>query len=847
MTAKPDPARTANTPPLEGVRVLELASGTAVAYCGKLLAQCGVELIRVEPPGGDPIRLAGPFRGDEPDLDAGGLHRLLNPGKRSLALDIASEDGARQLGPLLASCDLLLGSWRTPSALSLDDPERLLADAPATTFVSISEFGRDGPYAEHQADSQLIEALAGMSYVSGDPDREPLSSGVEIADYFAGVLGWVAALAALAEARAGRPPRFVDVSTHEALTMTDDHNLSVYLSNGAVRRRLYSRILPGYPSDIFACKDGHVAFVTAGRGGRDFAHNVSQLIERPELATDPLFADLSERVRRWRDFDAIVKPWLESHTMHEVFERAGALELGFGEVPNARDLLADEHLRARDFWRPELDADGEPTGLELPGPAAKLSESPLEIGPMAPRLGEANDELLAAPPSPRAAPAKPGGVAPARLGFFERLRVVDLSRGWTGSLAARALSELGADVVKVEYARMPATSIGPAYFTVRQASKRSAALNLRTQSGHEAMLRLLEQADVFVENYPPRVMEQLGLRYADLQQRFPRLVMCSIAGYGQDGPNGHRPALGMTMEPASGPASVTGYPGDEPLKTGQTWVDPYAGLHGVGGTIAALLRREVSGRGQHIDVSMQESTVPTLGPHLADELLNGRLHGREGNRRPGMVRGAYRCEGDDDWLAMSLRDDAEWEAFCRASGHEGWLSDPRFASAAARYEQHDALDELIAAWTRGRSKFEAAALLQAAGVPAAPVLQADEVLADPQLAARELFDLLDVRALGPTPIQRYFPPKFDGRGFPARGPDPGFGEHTVEALVEVGIPEPEAAAIAAEQGLVDFPPGLWWHPEIVAAREQEFGDYLALGSVLRIDPGVPAPPQSPPA
>ena len=158
MIATPEPAPTASSPPLDGVRVLELGSGTAVASRGKLLAQSGVELIRVEPPGGDPIRVAGSFRGDEPDIDAGGLHRLLNPGKRSLALDITSEQGARQHGPLLAPCDLLLGSWRTPSALPLGDPERLLADAPATTFVSISEFGCDGPYAEHEADSHLIPA-----------------------------------------------------------------------------------------------------------------------------------------------------------------------------------------------------------------------------------------------------------------------------------------------------------------------------------------------------------------------------------------------------------------------------------------------------------------------------------------------------------------------------------------------------------------------------------------------------------------------------------------------------------------------------------------------------------------
>ena len=821
--------------PLAGVRVVEIAAGLAVAYCAKLLAQSGAEVIRVEPPDGDAIRRAGPFKDGAPDVEEGGLHRLLNAGKRSVALDVTTDEGAREVEALLASSDLLVTSWRTPAALPLAEPDELLARLPSTTYLSISEFGRTGPYAEHQADSHIIEALAGNSYVSGDPDREPLSSGVELADYFGAATGWVAALAALAEARAGRPPGFVDVSIHEALTMTDDHNLSVYLATGGVRRRHYSRILPGYPSDVFACKDGHVAFVTAGRGGRDFAGNVSKLIERPELATDPLFTTMRERLVRWRDFDAIVKPWLESHTVHEVFERAGELELGFGAVPNVRDLLEDEHLRVREYWQPELDEEGRPTGGTLTGPPAKLSESPLRIGPRAPRLGEGNSPLLGGERPQGVARAVRTGAPGGRLAYFERLRVVDLSRGWTGSLAARLLTHLGADVVKVEYARMPHTSIGPPYFAVRQAGKRSAALDLRLPEGRDAMLRLLEHADVFVENYPPRVTEQLRLRYSDLEERFPRLVMCSIAGYGQSGPNGHRPALGMTMEPASGPASVTGYPGGGPLKTGQTWVDPYAGLHGAAAIIAALLRRERSGRGQHIDVSMQEATIPTLDRHIADFQLNGRLHPGDGNRRPGMVRGAYRCSGGDEWVAISARDDGEWAALCRALGQQDWLGDARFAGAAARTRAHDELDRLIGEWTAGRSKFEVAATLQAAGVPAAPVLAADEVLRDPQLTARELFDALPVADSGVVPIQRYFPPKFDGRGFPAPGPAPAFGEHTAEALREVGLTGEEIASLLERQQLVDLSVGLWWHPEMVAAREREFADYLGLGSLLRID------------
>ncbi len=374
-------------PPLDGVRVVEIASGLAVTYCGLLLAQSGAEVIRVEPPEGDAIRLAGPFRDDVPHLDGGGLHRLLNAGKRSIALDLATGEGAARLEPLLRGSDLLLASWRTPCALPLGEPERMRERFPDTTYVSISEFGSDGPYATREADSHIMEALAGNSYVSGNPDREPLSSGVELADSFGAVFGWVAALAAIAEARAGDRSGFVDVSIHEALTMTDDHNLSVYLGTGGVRRRHYSRILPGYPSDIFACKDGHIAFVTAGPGGRDFAGNISKLIEQPELATHPLFTNVAARLVHWREFDELVKPWIESHTSREIFLRTGELDLGFAEVANVADLLEDPHLDARGYWRAEVDANGEPTGGVLTGPAGKFTVRRLRIGREAPALG----------------------------------------------------------------------------------------------------------------------------------------------------------------------------------------------------------------------------------------------------------------------------------------------------------------------------------------------------------------------------------------------------------------------------------------------------------------------------
>ena len=747
-------------PPLDGVRVIEIASGLAVAYCGRLLAQSGAEVIRIEPPDGDAIRLAGPFKDDRPDLDGGGLHRLLNAGKRSVALDVTTGEGAAALEPLLRGSALLLASWRTPAALPLAEPELMRERFPETTFVSISEFGIDGPYASHQADSHIIEALAGNSYVSGDPDREPLSSGVELADYFGAVVGWVAALAAIAEGRAGERPGFVDVSSHETLTMTDDHNLSVYLGIGGVRRRYYSRILPGYPSDIFACKDGHIAFVTAGPGGRDFAGNISKLVEQPELATHPLFTNVSARLMQWREFDELVRPWFESHTSREIFLRTGELDLGFGEVATAPDLLDDPHLEARGYWRAEVDANGEPTGGVLPGPAGRFTESPLQIGLKAPALGEGNALLSHAAgagetAAPRSAVRRP---ASGRLSYFEGLRVVDLSRGWTGSLAGRVLSELGADVVKVEYARPAHSSIGPAYFSARQASKRSAALNLRVPEGRG------------VDAAPARARGRL-------RRELPPARHAGTA-----------PALRRHRGPLSAPRDVL----DRRLRAVRPQRGALGGGHDDGGRLRPRLRHRLPRRAAAQDrpdlgrplhrperrrrdhrvpaATRGDGTRPAhrcldagvdgadaRAPYLADYLLNGRLHGGDGNRRPGMVRGAYPCAGDDEWVAISLRDDREWEAFCRASGRDAWLSDPRFASAEQRTRHHDEIDALIAEWTRERSKSDVAQLLQDAGVPAAGVLKADEILLDPHLHAREFFDPVHVDDLGPVPLQRYFP------------------------------------------------------------------------------------------
>ena len=829
--------------PLAGLRVVELAGGLAIADCAKLFAQAGAEVIRIEPPGGDEIRQAGPFRNDKLDLDSGGFHRTLNGGKRSVTAAITTEHGAAVAAQLIEGADILVASWRLDAAhaqLPLADPELMRERFPELIYLSISPFGMTGPRKDDDAEGHIFEALAGMSYVSGDPDREPLPLGFDVAEHFAAAHGWIAAQIALAERRADRDVHFVDLSIHEAMAMSDDHNLTVYLGNGAVRRRYYSRILPSYPTDVMACKDGYIAFVP--RGARvDFPQKMAALINRPDIVDNPLFTTMQERVLRWRDFDAIVAPWLESHTVDEVLTRSDELAIGLAGVPTIRDLVEDPHLAFRGFWQQLAD------GTTQPGPGARFGETPLQVRP-APDLG-AHDATpdWRSPRPPRPEPTHRG------RGAFEGMRVVDFTQGWVGPLVTRILADLGADVVKIERSGSPGgaytnRTLFPVdneqtgdhwnrniYFTVRNAGKRGVMIDGSSDEGHGLLLKLIDGADVLVENFLPHVMESLRLDYDRLHERSPDLVMISISGWGQDGPYANRPAVGMTMEPAAGATSITGYPDGIPMKTGQTWVDPYVGLYATGAMLAAIAHRDAGGGGQHVDVSMLETTIPLLAWYIADETLNGRAHRGIGARRPGIVRDAYRCDGDDEWVALTARDDDGWRALCDVIGQRAAIDDARFADSAARDAHHDDIHALISAWTIGRSKFDATDALQRAGVAAGPVLHADEVLADPQLAAREFFDRVAIPGVGPVPIQRYVPAKFDGRGVAAGGPAPGLGEHTDEVLAELGV-EAEERGRLREARVVDGGPELWSNPVSFEGSRLPYELYREMGSVLRIDP-----------
>ncbi|HEU4758512.1 MAG TPA: CoA transferase, partial [Dehalococcoidia bacterium] len=345
------------------------------------------------------------------------------------------------------------------------------------------------------------------------------------------------------------------------------------------------------------------------------------------------------------------------------------------------------------------------------------------------------------------------------------------------------------------------------YFLYRNAGKKSITLDFNDPRAVELFKRLVPHTDVVAESFTPRVMAQHGLDYESLRALRPDLVMISLSGYGQSGPWRDYSAYGMGLEPAAGISSITGYRGGDPMRTGISFTDPYTGLVGAGAVLAALHYRRRTGKGQYIDLSEQEAAVPVVAYALMDYALNGRLPQRLGNRSPWYApQGCYPCKGDDNWLVLTIRDDAEWQRFCDATGHAEWATDPRFVDVLGRFRHHDDLDGLIASWTREQDHVQAMHLLQKAAVIAAAVLNPKELLFDPHLRERGFFETIAQPGVGPRPVPRQLGARFSAFDAATQRPAPKLGEHNREVLQGLlGLSDDELAQLAAEKVIGDTP------------------------------------------
>jgi CoA:oxalate CoA-transferase len=372
--------------PFTGVRVLDLSEYIAGPYCARMLAGFGADVIKVERPDGDPIRHWGPFKDGRPDPEAGAFHLYLNQGKRSLALDLETEDGRAVLRDLVASADVLVESGR-PGALGEYGfaYEQLRESHPGLLYASVTPFGQDGPYAQHAAWEITTYALGGLMSITGEPDREPLKNGGYLGQYGAGQNAYVAILAALWERAASGEGQHIDVSIHEGVTSLLEQTDMTYIYGNDVHPRTGNGARAAW--GIYPCADGFVGVVSGPL--RRWA-NIATLMENPILADERYQRPGSQSELR-DEIDAHMLPWLITHEKEEIYQQAQNLGLPFGYVSTPADFFKNEQLQYRNFFH-EVEHPVAGT-MRYPSMAAHFSDGLWE-SQRAPLLGEHTTEIL---------------------------------------------------------------------------------------------------------------------------------------------------------------------------------------------------------------------------------------------------------------------------------------------------------------------------------------------------------------------------------------------------------------------------------------------------------------------
>jgi benzylsuccinate CoA-transferase BbsF subunit len=735
---------------LAGIRVVELGEGVSAPFCGRLFADYGADVVKVEPPGGDVARRLGPFPRDEPHPEKSGLFFFLNAGKRGVALDPAAE-GREALRGLLASADVVvenlageaLRSWRL-------DPAAEVAARPGLVWISITPFGRTGPYADWKArDLNAYHLSAAGHRYCGRPGEPPLEHGTFSAEFFGGYVAAAWGLGGvLGAARTGGG--HLDVSCAEAIAalFTGAQNVGALAQDGKWERRSGVGMRLGAPATILPCKDGHVWMLALEPGQWN---GLRRAMGDPEWAEPEMWQDMFARGQDADVLYPLIESWTLEHTKQEVMDLCQANGCPTTALFTVAEVAELPHLRERGFWRtvshPVL---GEVRTL---GPPVRLPACPGGASRAAPLLGEHRAEVLAEASDARLrrAPVQPAERALPLAG----VRVANFGWGWLGPVAGQTLAWLGAEVYKIESrARIDLNRTLPPYGGgVRDpdrslqnhagwAGNGSVTIDLKHPAGVELARRLVARCDVAIENFGPGVMEKLGLGYGALRAARPDLILASMPAAGLTGPLEGIRTYGMSLSSIAGLDSLTGYCGGPPIPVENAFADPLGGVIGAFGVLLALAHRERTGEGQHVDFSQQEGVAQLVAPALMDYLMNGRVAGPMGNRHPlaaGAPHGVFPCAGDDRWVSIAVVDDAEWRELVRAMGGPAWADDPALATARGRAARSDDLHERVAAWTRPLDDRELAARLQAEGVPAAPVSSVEDLLRDPHLRARGTF------------------------------------------------------------------------------------------------------------
>ena len=773
---------------LKGFRVVELAESVAGEYCGKLLADFGAEVIKVEAPGcGSPTRAMAPILANNAGCEGSALFAYLNTNKQSVVLDLGSAADLEVLHQIIGGADAVVEDRATPWS------ER----HPNTVFCSITPFGQGVAPEFENAKSINVFHASGWGYHTpshADPDKPPLKGpGRFLADYEAGLDAALCVAAALFGRLHTGQGEFIDISEHAVLASRADSILGRFITGEVTVDGTRNDYDQAGPAAFFACADGFVYLYMTSR-----AHwlGVKNLMGRPEWldAFDDDWLEFSVTPDKVAAFRRGFAAWVRDLAKEDAADEAQRLGVPLVPVNGAADLRHLPQYRHRGFFQavshPVLGAAAYPTV-----PYA-LSASPAEITSAAPTLGQHTALVL----DRRNVPRPPPVVRSAQLkrprdprgGPLQGVRVVELTKVWAGPYAGKLLAMLGAEVIKVETACNPeemraygGTDINHApYFLSINPEILSIDLDIKSGEDMARLRELIARSDIVINNLRPGAMERQGLGYEQLTAVKADIISVSIKMWGNDGPLGHQTGYAPSFAALAGLASLVGYPGGSPLGTSMRYGDSTVGAAAAYAAVVALLHREVSGEGQFVDVSAVEALSAMIGDCLLEQSLTGKPLGPTGNYHPDMCpHGCYPCS-DGSWVTIAVASEAEWRQLCVALDAAALTLDPRYATMDERRRNAEALDADVARLTRSHDAEELAHRLRAAGVPAGKSATAIDVIADQRLWDRELYRFVTDHREGQRPI---LGPSWRMARFPARiaRGAPDLGEDTEYVLREI--------------------------------------------------------------
>ncbi|MEQ8839917.1 MAG: CoA transferase [Acidimicrobiales bacterium] len=787
--------------PLVGIRVVDLTIERG-ELCGRLLSDLGAEVIRVEPLGGSPSRAMAPLDGD---------HSLFwtfrNAGKLGVELDLEADSGRDQLHELLAHSDVVLvcDEPGTKDGTGLDAAE-LAERHPHLIVTSLTAYGRTGPYAGRDVPDAVIEATGGMAFKAGTHEGGPILPPGLIGDDTASLIGAWAVLCALWQREDSGAGQLIDLSVNESLAQITDWSLSNWSrAADAGSPSLEMRAGPGPVYTIIPCADGYVRLVVLST--RQW-HAIRAWLGEPEYLQDP---DLDGFVGRMMIADAVLNPlycelWAEM-SMLDVCEEAQRRGIVCTPILKPNEVLDNPHLASRHtFDEVELD-DGRTMKL----PSGWFEFDGERVGPTGPppHVGQHNDEVFANLGDARPAPAAPLDPAPPLAG----MKVMDFGHGGVGVETGRMFGEYGADVVKIESRTYPdfirvvlGGEMSPS-FASSSRSKRSLGVNAKTDRGIELLRQMARDADVVIENNSTGTMTAMGLGYEVMKGENPDIVMMSSQLMGSQGRWADWLGYGPNTQVTGGMTHLWSYENDpEPAGSQSIFPDHFAGRTGAVAALANVLgNRRNGGGGTHVEVCQVEQVVGVMGDLLAKESLDpGSVVPRGNHSDHGTPWGLFPTAGDDKWVAVCVRSDAEWAALVEVMGSPDW-ADPAMSTADRRAAEND-IEAKIAEWTATMTNDAVTEACLAAGVPAGPMLTGATQSVDPHLEARGYLVKLQQPPIGGM--------IFEGGGFHASamiGPDifpaPGLGQHTREIAADwFGLPDDEIESLVADGVLETDPP-----------------------------------------